>query len=68
VSPVKYKLGFYIPEDDILHSRRCENHKSYTTVVNVRSLSSHYYIPLYFWVHWPSLCVRVVALNECAVL
>jgi hypothetical protein len=22
VSPVKYKLGFYIPEDDILHSHR----------------------------------------------
>jgi hypothetical protein len=22
VSPVKYELGFYIPEDDILHSYR----------------------------------------------
>jgi hypothetical protein len=30
VSPVKYKLGFYIPEDDILHSHRRENLKSYT--------------------------------------
>jgi hypothetical protein len=29
VSPVKYELGFYIPEDDILHSHRRENHKSY---------------------------------------
>jgi hypothetical protein len=29
VSPVKYKLGFYIPEDDILHSHRHENLKSY---------------------------------------
>jgi hypothetical protein len=29
VSPVKYKLGFYIPEDDILHSHRPENLKSY---------------------------------------
>jgi hypothetical protein len=28
VSPVKYELGFYIPEDDILHSHRRENHKS----------------------------------------
>jgi hypothetical protein len=28
VSPVKYELGFYIPED-ILHSHRRENHKSY---------------------------------------
>jgi hypothetical protein len=29
VSPVKYKLGFYIPEDDILHSHRRENLNSY---------------------------------------
>jgi hypothetical protein len=25
VSPVKYELGFYIPEDDIRHSHRREN-------------------------------------------
>jgi hypothetical protein len=29
VSPVKYDLGFYIPEDGILHSRHRENLKSY---------------------------------------
>jgi hypothetical protein len=29
VSPVKYELGLYIPEDDILHSHRRENLKSY---------------------------------------
>jgi hypothetical protein len=29
VSPVKYEVGFYIPEDDILHSHRRENLKSY---------------------------------------
>jgi hypothetical protein len=29
VSPVKYELGFCIPEDDILHSHRRENLKSY---------------------------------------
>jgi hypothetical protein len=29
VSPVKYELGFYIPEDAILHSDRRENLKSY---------------------------------------
>jgi hypothetical protein len=29
VSPVKYELGAYIPEDDILHSERRENLKSY---------------------------------------
>jgi hypothetical protein len=29
VSPVKYKLGVYIPKDYILHSHRSENLKSY---------------------------------------
>jgi hypothetical protein len=29
VFPVRYELGFYIPEDDILHSHRRENLKSY---------------------------------------
>jgi hypothetical protein len=29
ISPVRYELGFYIPEDDILHSHRCENLSSY---------------------------------------
>jgi hypothetical protein len=29
VSPVKYELGFYIPEDDILHSQCRETLKSY---------------------------------------
>jgi hypothetical protein len=29
VSPVKYELGIYIPEGDILHSHRRENLKSY---------------------------------------
>jgi hypothetical protein len=29
VSPVKYELGFYITKDDILHSHRRENLKSY---------------------------------------
>jgi hypothetical protein len=27
--PVRYELDFYIPEDDILHSHRRENLKSY---------------------------------------
>jgi hypothetical protein len=31
MSHVKYELGFYIPEDDILHSHRRENLKSYTS-------------------------------------
>jgi hypothetical protein len=29
VSPVKYELGFYIPEDDILDSYCRDNLKSY---------------------------------------
>jgi hypothetical protein len=29
MSPVKYELEFYIPEDGILHSHRRENLKSY---------------------------------------
>jgi hypothetical protein len=29
VSPVNYELGFYIPEEGILHSHRRENFKSY---------------------------------------
>jgi hypothetical protein len=29
VSPVRYELGFYIPEDDIHHSHRRDNLKSY---------------------------------------
>jgi hypothetical protein len=29
MSPVKYVLGFYIPEDNILHNDRPENFKSY---------------------------------------
>jgi hypothetical protein len=33
VSPVKYELSFYISEDAILHSHRCENLKSYIAVV-----------------------------------
>jgi hypothetical protein len=32
VSHVKYELGFYIPEDGILHSHRRENLKSYITL------------------------------------
>jgi hypothetical protein len=32
VSPVKYELGFYIPEDGSLHSHRHENLRSYEDV------------------------------------
>jgi hypothetical protein len=39
VSPVRYELGFYIPEDDILHSHRSENLKSYKKCIS-QSLGS----------------------------
>jgi hypothetical protein len=29
VSPVRYELEFYVPEDDILHTHRRENLESY---------------------------------------
>jgi hypothetical protein len=33
VSPVKYELGLYIPEEDILHSHCRENLKSYIDII-----------------------------------
>jgi hypothetical protein len=33
VYPVRYELGFYIPEDGILHSHRRENLKPYIVYV-----------------------------------
>jgi hypothetical protein len=32
VTPVRYELGDYTPEDDILHSHRRENLKSYIAI------------------------------------
>jgi hypothetical protein len=40
VSPVKYELGFYIPEDDILHSHRRENLK-YASLVLLSAAAVH---------------------------
>jgi hypothetical protein len=34
MSPVMYELGFYIPEDGILHSDRRENLKSYIALTD----------------------------------
>jgi hypothetical protein len=52
VSPVRYKLGFYIPEDGILHSHRHENLKFYTVpcfvvsciLLQVPEMSCHFHI------------------------
>jgi hypothetical protein len=34
MSPVRYELGFYIPEDDILHSDRREILESYIVLTD----------------------------------
>jgi hypothetical protein len=34
MSPVKYEMGFYIPEDDILHSHCRENIESYIALTD----------------------------------
>jgi hypothetical protein len=34
MSPVRYEFGFYISADDILHSRRRENLKSYIALTS----------------------------------
>jgi hypothetical protein len=39
VSPVKYEMGFYIPEDDILHSHCRENLKSYIALTGTELCS-----------------------------
>jgi hypothetical protein len=39
VSPVRYEVGVYITEDDILHSHRCENLKSYIEYESVERVS-----------------------------
>jgi hypothetical protein len=41
VSPVKYELGFYIPEDDILHGHRRGNRNIYYIVEGFCSLRAH---------------------------
>jgi hypothetical protein len=39
--PVRYELGFYIPEDDILHSHRHENLKSSIAGIEFPSCCVH---------------------------
>jgi hypothetical protein len=39
VSTVKYELGFYIPEDDILHSHHRKNLKSYISFLSVERVN-----------------------------
>jgi hypothetical protein len=41
VSLVRYELGTYIPEDDILHSHRRENLKCYKCSYTLKLLRKH---------------------------
>jgi hypothetical protein len=59
VSPVKYELGFYIPDDGILHSHRRENLKSYSVKpyavrlhIPKRAISE--YRPTFLLLHQPA--------------
>jgi hypothetical protein len=36
VSPVRYELGFYFPEDAILHSHRLEHLKPYIIEISLQ--------------------------------
>jgi hypothetical protein len=41
VSPVKYEMGFYIPEGDILHSHCREDLKSDNNMINFQVIFFH---------------------------
>jgi hypothetical protein len=41
VFPVRYELGFYNPKDDILHSHRCVDLKSYIPIFSSVSCSDY---------------------------
>jgi hypothetical protein len=49
VSPVKYELGFYIPEDGILPSHSRENLKSYIALPSHSRQNLKSYIALTGW-------------------
>jgi hypothetical protein len=58
VSPVKYELGFYIPEDDILHSHRRDNVNSYKLNLNGEQ---------YFYWHWYVIRLGILVVPGSAV-
>jgi hypothetical protein len=45
MSPVRYEMGHYIPEEDILQSHRCEDFQSYKQSVNCHSRMNTEYNP-----------------------
>jgi hypothetical protein len=61
VSPVKYELGFYIPEDDILHSHCRENLRSYliSLVFNDSKMTGSVYTSVIIFVGMTELTLRM---------
>jgi hypothetical protein len=51
VSPVKYELGFYIPEDDIVHSHCHDNLTSYSMIEVLTKLW------VYLTIHTSPICM-----------
>jgi hypothetical protein len=53
VSPMRYRLGFYIPEDGILHSHRREILQSYICISLI-----YIYIYIYIYTHtYAHICI-----------
>jgi hypothetical protein len=63
VSPVKYELGSYIPEDEILHSHCRENLKSYLEAKECNSCSS----PFIACLHYPATRLTKLGSSLCLV-
>jgi hypothetical protein len=68
VSPVKYELGFYIPEDDILHSHRREHSKSLLRVsIPTAAVGPQHIANSYPLLCWRPLCLRWSDLRRSTV-
>jgi hypothetical protein len=58
VSPVRYELGFYIP-DDILHSHRRENLKSYMPYILIhKTILLIFKFPIFYIWKWERRSMR----------
>jgi hypothetical protein len=69
VSPVKYELLCYIPEDGILHSHRRVNFKTYLTVlVSICDYLQISYVPINHLPHYYRIMSCYDANNSSLVL
>jgi hypothetical protein len=69
VSPVKYEIGFYIPEDGILHSHRRDNIKSYISLLlEEKQLIAFWVCPIKTFVYGSVISLfRSHSFQECDV-